>query len=110
LEIGKLTEAFQKEIVQHIIRKLLDIHILILIKAQPMWGYKIKKTIEARSGFKLRHGVLYPHLNILEKGGFITSMKQQDKGRIRKVYKVTRRGMQYLEAYKNVIREQIMEG
>ena len=104
-----MAEAFQKEIVQHITRKLLDIHILILIKAQPMWGYKIKKTIEARSGLKLRHGVLYPHLNILEKRGLLTSMKQQDNGRIRKVYKVTRKGRQYLKTYTNTIREQIMK-
>ena len=88
-------------------RNLLDIQILRLIQAQPMWGYKIKKVVEALFGVRLRHGALYPLLNKLEQKGFLTSEKQQKKGRTRKVYTITRKGIQHLEAYINILKEQI---
>ncbi|MDH5459892.1 MAG: PadR family transcriptional regulator [Candidatus Bathyarchaeota archaeon] len=102
-----MAETFRKEIVQHITRNLLDIQILRLIQTQPMWGYKIKKQVEALFGIKLRHGALYPLLNTLEQKGFLTSQKQKQKGRTRKVYTITRKGIQYLEAYNSILKEQI---
>jgi len=102
-----LSETFRKEIVQHITRSLLDIQILRLIQTQPMWGYRIKKQVEAKFDVKLRHGALYPLLNTLEQKGFLTSEKQQHGGRTRKVYTITRKGMQYLEAYNSILKEQI---
>ena len=102
-----MSETFRKEIVQHITRSLLDIQILRLIQTQPMWGYRIKKQVEAKFDVKLRHGALYPLLNTLEQKGFLTSEKQQHGGRTRKVYTITRKGMQYLEAYNSILKEQI---
>ena len=64
-----------------------------------MWGYKIKKHMETRFDVKLRHGALYPLLNALEEGGFLTSQKQQQGGRTRKVYAITKKGKQYTETY-----------
>jgi len=72
-----------------------------------MWGYRIKKQVEAKFDVKLRHGALYPLLNTLEQKGFLTSEKQQHGGRTRKVYTITRKGMQYLEAYNSILKEQI---
>ena len=102
-----MSEAFRKEIVQHITKNLIDIQILRLIQTQPMWGYRIKKQVEAKFDVKLRHGALYPLLNTLEQQGFLTSEKQQHGGRTRKVYTITRKGMQYLEAYNSILKEQI---
>jgi len=102
-----LSETFRKEIVQHITKNLIDIQILRLIQTQPMWGYRIKKQVEAKFDVKLRHGALYPLLNTLEQQGFLTSEKQQHGGRTRKVYTITRKGMQYLEAYNSILKEQI---
>jgi len=107
LESERLTETFRKELVQRMTRNLLDIQILRLIQAQPMWGYKIKKVVEALFGVTLRHGALYPMLNKLERKGFLTSEKQQHGGRTRKVYTTTRKGKQYIEAYAGIIKEQI---
>ncbi|TFH24512.1 hypothetical protein E4G67_01895, partial [Candidatus Bathyarchaeota archaeon] len=53
-------ETYKKEIAQHIIRNLLNIQLLRIIQAQPTWGYKIKKQVEADFNVKLRHGALYP--------------------------------------------------
>lgn len=103
----KLSAAFKEAIVQRITRNLLDIQLLRLIQTKPMWGYKIKKTAESKFGFKLRHGLLYPLLNTMEKESFVTSQKQRQGGRIRKVYSITRKGEEYVKAYDAVLEDQI---
>ncbi len=108
-ESEKLTENFRKEIVQRITRNLLDVQILRLIQTQPMWGYKIKKYVETRFGVKLRHSALYPLLNALEKKGFLVSQKQKERGRTRKVYAITKKGREYIEAYSSILKEQIQK-
>ena len=100
-------EAYRKEIVQRITRNLLDIQLLRLVQAQPLWGYRIKKKVETDFQVKLRHGALYPMLNSLEKRGFLTSQKQQQGGRARKVYTITKNGRKFLQAYFNILREQL---
>jgi DNA-binding PadR family transcriptional regulator len=105
--VKELAEAYEKEIVQRITRNLLDIQILRLIQTQPMWGYMIKKQAETKFGVKLRHGALYPLLNALERESFLTSQNQRQGGRTRKVYTITSKGQQYLEAYNNILKEQL---
>jgi DNA-binding PadR family transcriptional regulator len=72
-----------------------------------MWGYKIKKEVETKFNVKLRHGALYPLLNKLEKESFVTSQKQQRGGRTRKVYTITKKGEEYLQAYDRILKEQL---
>jgi DNA-binding PadR family transcriptional regulator len=105
--VKQMSEAYRKEIVQRITRNLLDIQILRLIQTQPMWGYMIKKQAETKFGVKLRHGALYPLLNALEKESFLTSQKQQQGGRTRKVYTLTKKGEEYIETYKLILQEQL---
>ena len=100
-------EAYRKELVQRITRNLLDIQLLRLVQAQPLWGYRIKKKVETDFQVKLRHGALYPMLNNLEKRGFLTSEKQQQGGRARKVYTITKNGRKFLQAYYNILKEQL---
>ena len=102
-----MAEIFKKEIVQRIARNLLDIQILRLIDAEPMWGYRIKKQAEAKFGVKLRHSALYPMLSVLEQESYVTSRNERQGGRKRKVYEITRKGKEYLRAYGTVLREQI---
>ena len=102
-----MTEIYKKQIVQHIIRNLLDIQLLRIIQTQPTWGYKIKKQVEADFEVKLRHGALYPTLNELEKQGFVESCKQQKEGRARKVYTITVAGKTYLQTYYRILQAQL---
>jgi PadR family transcriptional regulator, regulatory protein PadR len=102
-----MSENYKKEIVQHIIRNLLEIQLLRIIQNQPTWGYKIKKCVEVDFNVKLRHGALYPMLNNLEKKGFVGSNKQQKDGRSRKVYAITENGKIYLQTYYSILREQL---
>jgi DNA-binding PadR family transcriptional regulator len=103
-----LTEDYRKEIVQRITKNLLDIQLLRLIQIQPLiWGYRIKKTVEAESHVKLGHGALYPTLNTLERRGFLESSKRREGGRARKAYKITKEGQAYLKVYYAILGEQL---
>ncbi|MEM3731625.1 MAG: PadR family transcriptional regulator [Candidatus Bathyarchaeia archaeon] len=102
-----MTQDLKKQIVQRIIKNLLDIQILKLINTQPMWGYKIKKQIENQYGIKIRHGALYPLLNELERKGLLKSQQQRQNGRTRKTYTITEKGKTYIEAYDSILKEQI---
>ena len=102
-----MSETYKKEIVQHIIRNLLDIQLLRIIQAEPTWGYKIKKQVETDFDIKLRHGALYPTLNSLEEKGFVASTKQKKDGRARKVYNITDKGKIYLQTYYSILQGQL---
>ncbi len=102
-----MAENYRKEIVQHIIRNLLDIQLLRIIQVEPTWGYRIKKQVETDFNIKLRHGALYPTLNALEQKGFVESKKQQKDGRARKVYTITATGKIYLQTYYSILQGQL---
>ncbi len=102
-----MSETYKKQIVQHIIRNLLDIQLLRIINTEPTWGYKIKKQVETDFNIKIRHGALYPTLNELELKGFVKSEKQQKEGRARKVYTITEDGKIYLQTYFSIIKNQL---
>ena len=102
-----MTQSFKKEIVQHIFRNLLDIMVLRLLRRDPMWGYKMIKIVEEKYDVKLRQGALYPLLNNLERKGFLRSKKETKRGRVRKIYEITSKGIQLVDAYNEFMREQI---
>ena len=99
-----MAETYKKELVQHIIKNQLDIQLLRTVKAQPTWGYHIKKQVETAFDIKLRHGALYPTLNLLEKKGFLKSANHQIGRRPRKVYTITKEGELYLQTYNDIMR------
>ena len=74
-----------------------------------MWGYKIIKKTERLFGVKIRHGALYPLLNSLESKGFVRSKKISKGGRVRKVYEITSKGTQLVDAYHDFLREQLQK-
>lgn len=102
-----MSEVYRREIVQHIVRNLLDVQLLRIIAAEPTWGYRIKKQVESDFGLKLRHGALYPALNALEAKGLVICRRQQKDGRARKVYATTEQGRAYLAAYYAVLQGQL---
>jgi PadR family transcriptional regulator PadR len=105
--VNKLAEGDKKEIVQRIIRNLLDVQLMRLVRIEPIWGYKITQRIKADFDVTIRHGSLYPMLIQLEEKGFLKSERQRHGRRIRRVYTLTSRGEEYLEAYAQVLEEQL---
>ena len=104
-----MTEDPKKRIVQRITRNFLDILILRLIQTEPMWGYKILKKTKRLFGVKIRHGALYPLLNSLEVEGYVRSEKTTKSGRVRKVYRITPKGTQLVNAYNEVLSKQLQK-
>ena len=102
-----MTQAFRKQIVQRITKNFLDILILRFIQTEPMWGYKIIKKTERLFGLEIRHGALYPLLNSMEAKGYIRSRKKTERGRVRKVYEITSKGIQLVDAYYDFLKEQL---
>ena len=102
-----MTKDPKRQIVQRVTRNFLDILILRLIQIEPMWGYKILKKTQRLFGITIRHGALYPLLNRLEKDGYVRSQKIGNRGRIRKVYDITTKGTQLVDAYYNFLKEQL---
>jgi len=106
MENSESVEVFAAELERRFVKDFLDILILQLVETQPTWGYKIIKKTEEKHGVKLRHGALYPMLNNLEAKGFMTSKKELEKGRVRKIYGITPEGKLLLQAYHNFLKEQ----
>ena len=102
-----MAKTGKKELVQHFTRKLVDVQIVRLVATEPIWGYKLKKLMEAKFGVRLRHGTLYPLLDKLEKSGLLISERQRRHGRVRKVYTLTGEGEKYLKTYKGLLRDQL---
>ena len=102
-----MTEEPKKQIVQRMTSNFLDILILRLLQTEPMWGYKIIKKTRGLFGINLRHGALYPLLNTLETEGYARSEKITKGGRIRKVYDITPKGTQLVDAYYTFLKEQL---
>ena len=103
-----MSETYKKEIVQHIIRNLLHMQLLRIIQVKPTWGYYIKKQVDAEFNIKLRHGALYPALNLLEQKGLVSSSNQLVGRRVRKVYTITENGKLYLQTYYDIVKAEIV--
>lgn len=107
LERETLIETFIKEVRQRFARIFLDMLVLKLVRLEPMWGYRIIKETERLFETRPRHGALYPLLHSLEVKGFLRSRQEVEGGRVRKVYEITPRGIQLIDAYHDFLREQL---
>ena len=77
--------------------------VLSLLEGEDMYGYQMIEELSRRSNntFQMQEGTLYPILHGLEKGKYLTSYQQQaPTGRMRKYYRLTRRGRELLEEKK----------
>jgi len=102
-------EALTNEIRRRFVKGFLDLLILQLVEAKPTWGYDIIKKTETTYNVKLRHGALYPMLNMLETKGLLKSRRELKKGRVRKIYHITENGKKLLNACHNFLAE-LMSG
>ena len=73
--------------------------VLTLLESGDMYGYQMIEALARRSNdtFQMQEGTLYPILHTLEKGKYLSSYQQQaPSGRMRKYYKLTRKGQELL--------------
>ena len=77
--------------------------VLSLLEGGDMYGYQMIEELSRRSNdaFQMKEGTLYPILHGLEKEKYLTSYQQEaPSGRMRKYYRLTRRGRQLLDEKK----------
>ena len=72
----------------------LDLAILAVLKAGALHGYALISALRERSDgtFDLAEGTVYPSLHRLERAELIASEWEQDQGRKRRRYSITRAG------------------
>ena len=68
--------------------------VLQLIARRPMYGYELVQAIRLATdeGLEFGEGCLYPILHRLESQKLLASSKEAVSGRVRVVYRVTRKG------------------
>ena len=72
----------------------LDLLILHLLSEREMYGYEMVTELAGRSNevFQLKEGTLYPLLHRLEKEGSVSAYEEKKDGRVRRYYRLTRKG------------------
>ena len=87
--------------------------VLSLLAREEMYGYQMITELARRSDhtFELKEGTLYPILHALEADRLVTVQeKEAETGRVRKYYRITRKGLKALEEKKeewNVFTEKV---
>ena len=73
--------------------------VLEVLRRGPSHGYEIAQTIKRSSAGVLdfKEGTLYPALHTLENDGLIESDVENETGRPRRTYRLTKRGLKALE-------------
>ena len=77
--------------------------VLSLLAREEMYGYQMITELARRSdhAFELKEGTLYPILHALEAERLVTVReKEAETGRVRKYYRITKKGMKALEEKK----------
>ena len=82
---------------ERVVKNNLDLIILRLLQSQPRWGYEVNTAIRDRFRVYLSAGTLYPLLHSLEEDGYVQGEWESEKGRGRRIYKITESGMHFLE-------------
>lgn len=73
--------------------------VLRLLEEGDLYGYQMIERLRERSKyvFELKAGTLYPLLHGMEEKGFLTSYEQEEGGKVRKYYHLTRDGKKVLK-------------
>lgn len=81
---------------RELLKGSLDLMVLALLRAGPLYGYGIVREVHKRSAaaLRLREGSLYPALHRLEQAGLIEGYWQaRDDGADRRYYRITAAGL-----------------
>ena len=90
---------------ERVVKSNLDLIILWLLKTTPRWGYELNMEIKERFNVYLSAGTLYPLLHSLEDKRYIEGVWESERGRGRRIYKITPEGEKYLEIGERISQE-----
>ena len=78
-------------------RGLLDVCVLSVLRDEESYGYKI--ISELAPYIKISESTLYPILRRLESSGALTTRNAEYNGRLRKYFKITRKGLDKIKEF-----------
>ncbi|MBO5295814.1 MAG: PadR family transcriptional regulator [Clostridia bacterium] len=84
-------------------RGLLDVCVLVAIKNEDSYGYRILKDVKPY--IEMSESTLYTILKRLELSGMLTVRTAEHGGRLRKYYHITKSGLKRIENFKEEWRE-----
>lgn len=79
-------------------------HILHHASRTPVYGSWMLEELQ-RHGYELSYGTLYPVLHKMDEQGLLTREDRVERGRVRKYYSATEKGMEELAEVRRMIRE-----
>jgi len=86
----------------------IKLHILYLAAKEEIYGMGMIEEL-GRHGYRLSPGTLYPALAKMESQGLLTSRTQTVNHKQRKYYRITKKGISFLEIIKTKISELYLE-
>ena len=77
-----------------------ELMVLRVLRDESLHGYAIVQQIAQRTGGKIEfgEGSIYPVLYRLEQDGLLTSRKEEVRGRLRILYRLSSKGLKQLES------------
>lgn len=99
-----ITPADEESLRRKIARSLLDLFILKMLRDKPKYGYDIIMEFKNKHDAFFSAGTIYPLLYSLEEQGLIEGV-WENKGRRRKIYKLTKKGRDILYHCERILTE-----
>jgi DNA-binding PadR family transcriptional regulator len=89
--------------------KILDSLILMqIVREGPLHGYALSSLIEEKFGWKPSQTAIYNSLKSMESENLVTSEEKIEKGRVQKIYSITKEGRKAFEETHQQLRKQMM--
>lgn len=90
--------------------KILDSLILMqILREGPLHGYALSNCIEEKFGWKPSQTAIYNSLKSMENENLVTSEERIEKGRVQKIYSITKQGRKSFEETHRMMRKQMMK-
>jgi DNA-binding PadR family transcriptional regulator len=98
----------ENKLIKDLVLGFIKVHILYHASKEPIYGSEFQNELK-RHGYSISYGTLYPIFHRLEREGYIESKKQNVKGKIRKYYSITNKGIEILKEAKEKMNELVFE-
>lgn len=96
------------ELLRHFFGGFIRLHILYHAAQEPVCGIEMIAELR-RHGYKLGPGTMYPILHHLEESGYVVAEAEVLKGKRRKNYRITKKGLKLMTQARERLKELFAE-
>jgi len=86
-------------------RSFLDLLILRMLTREPLWGYRMMSMLRREHGIRVGPPIIYPLLDSMEADGLVESEEVYEGKRRRRVFHLTRKGLDLIKCFETVLSE-----